>query len=165
MIEFQELRESPTFDVSDFVPPDALNKIGELTFPEEDQVLEVECFRIEAVKCVYSLTRHRIHGHVHYSSVLFLLFAECFWVLALELEERESVGAREGAVARTFLEQTSSSELPQEEFDPYDRNWDGILPIEDDPLARVRLLALELQSSVRLSERVQSLDPFSPEEP
>ena len=105
--------------------------------------------------------RNRIHNRVHYSTTVLILFANCFWVLGLELEEDEIVGEREGAVARHILEENAEEAL-LEEFDPYDRRWDGLLALEDDPLTRMRVLVSQLRASIALSNELAELEPFTP---
>ncbi len=102
-------------------------------------VLEVDCFDIPPAKCVMTEARYRIHDRVNYSAKILILFAECFWVLGLEQEEGEVIGEREGAVARHILQENAGAALSME-FDPYERRWDGLLALENDPLTRMRVL-------------------------
>jgi len=64
-------------------------------------------------------------------------------MLQLEIEEDADLGEREGAVARRILDENLGEEFPTIDFNPYERRWDGMLPIEDDPLTRLRLLRHE----------------------
>jgi TPR repeat protein len=130
--------------------------------PEQISMLEIACFEVRSARCVLAVSRHRLHGTVRYSAGLFVLFGSCFWLLKLSIEEHEIVGEREGAVARQFLERSLASEFPLGEFDPYDRRWDGIVPIEDDPLTRMRILVDQLRESITFGDRVAGLEPFAP---
>jgi TPR repeat protein len=164
MTDFQEYVESPSFDMKEFdkeleALPDLTRKILS-RLPESLSVLDVDCFKVQAVKCVSVLTRHRSDGHVHFSASLIILLKECFWILGLEVEDDELVGVREGAVAHLVLDQKESGATTIESFDPYNSRWDGLIPIDEDPLTRVRLLAAELRKSLQLSVKVTMLEPF-----
>jgi Flp pilus assembly protein TadD len=130
--------------------------------PEQISLLETACFEIPPARCVLAVTRHRLQGSVHYTTGLFVLFSTCFWLLKLSVEEHENVGEREGAVARRILERSAGAEIPGDDFDPYDRQWDGIVPIEDDPLTRMRMLVDRLRSSICFAGPVAGFDPFAP---
>jgi hypothetical protein len=45
-------------------------------------------------------------------------------------------------------------------FDPDHHYWDGIAPIERDPVAQLRQLTRALEHSVRLGPEVAGLEPF-----
>jgi hypothetical protein len=47
-----------------------------------------------------------------------------------------------------------------EEFDPYHRQWDGIIPVKDDPLTRMRLLVSRLRNSIEFRNDVNDLETF-----
>jgi hypothetical protein len=123
-------------------------------------LIGVECDALAGTKCVLTEQRQRRGERVHYTFGLMILFAECFWYLGLDLEEAENVGEREGAVARTVLERNELGEAEAVLFDPYDRRWDGLLPLENDPLTRIRLLSLRLRDSIQLGDRALALELF-----
>jgi Flp pilus assembly protein TadD len=133
-----------------------------LEIPEQISLLEIACIEIPPARCVLAVTRHRWHGSVHYSTGLFVLFGTCFWLLKLSVEESEMVGEREGAVARQILERSLGADFPLDDFDPYDRQWDGIVPIEDDPLTRMRILTDRLRQSIQFAEQVGGFELFAP---
>ncbi len=83
-------------------------------------------------------------------------------MLWLELEEDELVGEREGAVARHILELNAAEALIKE-FNPYERRWDGLVALEDDPLTRMRVLVVELRASIMLGNELAELERFTPE--
>jgi len=149
---------SPTFQRDDL--PDAVQKYVPTELPEQTSLLDVDVFEVGPAKCTQMISRHRDHGEVHYASSISVMFAECFWVLGIELIEGAAVGEREGAVARSVLEAGPDTTLP--EFDPYDRKWDGMIPIEDDPLTRLRVLTQQLRDSITLGDNLSGLDPFVP---
>jgi len=128
--------------------------------PEQVSLLELDCFERQSAKCVAAATRHRRSGDVRYAAGLFILFRECFWVIQLEVVESGDVGEREGAVAHHILERSASADAPIAAFDPYDRQWDGMAPIENDPLTRMRLLMARLQASLSFDPAVNLLEPF-----
>jgi hypothetical protein len=106
-------------------------------------------------------TRHRAQGHVHYSTTVSVLFAECFWSLGLEVHDDDPlVGEREGAVACHILDGATTLETPVIDLSPYDRKWDGIVPLEHDPLARMRELVARLRDSITLNREVLGFKPF-----
>jgi hypothetical protein len=156
-----EMVESPSFDIEEFELPEWLGTATTI-LPEQTNLLEIECFAIEPAKCVAMTVRRRIHGKVHYGSTIFLLFDECSWMLQLEIEEDANLGEREGAVARHILDGNLS--VPIVDFNPYERRWDGMVPIEHDPLTRLRLLVTSLCDSIQLVDRVALLTPFSTED-
>ena len=162
MIEFQDYVESPSFDVGDLEIPKALQSIDFTRFPTGMNVLDVECFEIDNARCVLTLTRHRIEDVAHFSALIFVLFSECFWLFGIEIEANELVGAREGAVAGVVIDQRASGVLGNSRFDPYDSKWDGLIPLEDDPLTRIRILVQELRQSIQLDESLLDLATFRP---
>jgi hypothetical protein len=163
-LEFQDLVESPSFSLQDLDLPEEYERYRPSELPDQISLLEVECFEIAFAKCVLATYRHRSHGGVHYSAGLFVLFDECFWMFQLEVEEGEDVGGREGAVARRILDRNMEADLPLDSFDPYDRIWDGLLSIDDDPLTRMRFLITRLRDSIHLGDNLMELAPFSPDD-
>jgi hypothetical protein len=163
MLEYQGYLESPSFDARNFELPDELSYIDPSMLPSQMSPLEVDCFLIEGAKCVFVLTRHRASDTVGYTAMIFILFDVCFWLLAIEMDERDYVGKREGAVARIVLDSIEPDDVSGATFDPYDRTWDGLLLIENDPLTQIRSLADALRESIRLSESIVQLAPFNPE--
>lgn len=59
-----------------------------------------------------------------------------------------------------MLQDDLTSTLP--EFNPYEQKWDGIIPIENDPLTRLRVLVRQLKESMTLGGNLVELDPFLP---
>jgi Flp pilus assembly protein TadD len=161
LLEILGQMESPSLSIDDLDLPEWFGRHRPLELPEHIRLLEIECFEIRPAQCVLAMTRHRMHGVIHYSAGLFILFRDCFWLLQLEVVEQDAVGEREGAVAHRILERHEAAESPIDAFDPYDRQWDGMVPIEDDPLTRMRLLALELRESIALGPRLLGLEPFA----
>jgi hypothetical protein len=87
-----------------------------------------------------------------------ILFAEFYWLLGLEVRVDDGlVEERADAVARAAR---SDSKTSTGEFDPYDRQWDGLMPIERDPLTRMRLLVSRLTDSIKLDDGLLRLKPF-----
>jgi TPR repeat protein len=158
-----ELIQSPDFHFEDLDLPDQLQKHLPATLAEQARLLDINLCEIQTARCVLTTIRQIFHGEVRYSAGIMLLFAECYWSLALEVKENPlSVGEREGAAARMILEASTTAEIPTDEFDPYDRKWDGLVPIEQDPLTRVRLLADRLRDSIELDDRLTRLARFAP---
>jgi hypothetical protein len=162
MIAGQQFVESPTFRIEDV--PAELQKYVPKELPEQVNLLHIELFEIPPAKCILMETRHRSHGSVHYSSAIMILFAECFWILTIEMEENaDLVGEREGAVARSILDGATSDETLMGEVDPYDRLWDGFVPLEHDPLTRMRSSVVRLRGSIQLGRDLLELEPYAPE--
>ena len=158
-----ELLESPTFRLEDFGPPEGVPEVIRKQMerlPTQVNLLEIELVEIARARCIVITTRHRANGDVHYSCSMMLLFAECYWILQLEVEEHGLVGAREGAVARAVREASTTSQPSMTEFDPYERRWDGIVPIEEDPLTRLRFLVDRLRNSIQLDRSLGDLAIF-----
>jgi len=153
---------SPTRHIGALELPEWFGRHRPTIWPEHILLLEVDCFEIGPARCVLATTRHRLQGTIHYSTGIFVLFNDCYWLLQLEVEEREDVGEREGAVAQRILDRNAAANTPIDFFDPYDRQWDGIVPIEDDPLTRIRLLVTRLRDSIRLDGGLAALEPFAP---
>ena len=160
VMAMQSLVDSPEFRKEDL--PESLQPYLPDELPEQVSLLDLDLFEVSWAKCVQMVTRHRTYGHVHYASGVMVLFAECFWMVGIELVESEFVGEREGAVANALLAESlpGSGQLPA--FDPYERRWDGIVPLEDDPLARLRILVNRLQESLALGGALSDLPPFVP---
>jgi TPR repeat protein len=160
--EILGLMESPTQNIEDLDLPEWFGRHRPTQAPELIKLLEIECFEIQPAQCVLAMTRHRMRGVIHYSAGLFILFRQCFWLLQLQVEEHEALGEREGAVAHRILDRNVTAASPIEDFNPYDRQWDGIVPIEDDPLTRMRLLVARLRKSITLGDHLAELEPFAP---
>jgi hypothetical protein len=84
-------------------------------------------------------------------------------MLGLEIKEEEDVGKREGAIAKVMLDSIVNGVEVIGNFDPYESKWDGLLPIEEDPLTRVRLLSAQLRRSILFKEKTQLLEVFEPD--
>jgi hypothetical protein len=163
MIELQGYLQSPSFDIASLDLEEYLGKINSASMPSQVTLIELDCFLHEGVKCVSSISRHRMKGHVHFLSSTLALFKSCFYLIGIEVEEGEEVGEREGAVAQLALTTSNGGELDEVSFDPYDRRWDGLIPIDKDPLARLRILATHLRRSIHFGEYTASMEPFDPE--
>ncbi len=147
VLETYQLVDAPSFRIDELLLEE-LQKYVPKEIPEQNSLLEIDVFAVDPAKCIVVTTRHRTHDKVHYASGVVVLFAECFWTLGLEMTEDEPVGEREGAVARRILEGGAVAEVLAGEFDPYDRRWDGLVPLEHDPLSRLRVLATRLRESI-----------------
>jgi len=161
VLETYRLVDAPSFRIDELLPEE-FQKYVPKEIPEQNSLLEIDRFDVGSAKCIAVTTRHRTHDKVHYASGVVVLFAECFWTLGLEMTEDEPVGEREGAVARRVLDRDPTVEVPTGEFDPYDRRWDGLVPLEHDPLSRLRVLAARLRESIRLGTNLLGLEPFEP---
>lgn len=158
--EMQELIEqiaSPTFNSNELDLPEEFGLVNIDSIPKQVSLLDVERFQISGANCLVIVSRHRMHGAVHYSSATLICFPECTWILSIELEEAELVGAREAAVAR--LEMDDSEVLPSRIVgsDPYDQMWDGLIALHDDPLTRIRQMTSILRESIVLGESAMNL--------
>lgn len=163
-LEMQELVASPTFSLQEDIPAQSHKYFRTSEFPQQTALLDVESFEVVPAKCVVMENRHRSHERVHYSTGMMILFAACFWVIAVDVEEEKAtVGERESSVARYLLESGAAEDSPGT-FNPYDRRWDGLVPIEHDPLTRMRLLTARLRTSIRLGAGTSQLEPFAPED-
>jgi len=60
-------------------------------------------------------------------------------------------------VARAVLAASDGVDVIGTTFNPYEQKWDGIVPIEIDPLTRVRFLVKELRSSIILGPATDHL--------
>lgn len=163
LIATEGLLRSRSISVKDLDPTMRLGKHLALdASPEQTTLLGVATHDIASAKCVQVIQRDRARGSVLYVARLMLLFAECWWLLQLELHEDEDVGVREAAVITRVLDDALPRDLLNVTFDPYDAKWDGLVPVEHDPLTRIRLLMDQLRRSVQLSPELRDLDPFSP---
>jgi TPR repeat protein len=156
------LVQSPTRPIDGLDLPEWFGRHRPTVWPEHILLLDVDCFEIGPARCVLATTRHRLHETIHYSTGIFVLFNQCYWLLQLQVEEGDDVGEREGAVAQRILNRNAAADTPIDLFDPYDRQWDGIVPIEDDPLTRMRVLVTRLRDSIRLNGGLAALEPFAP---
>jgi hypothetical protein len=162
LLELQEYVASTSFDVADLEVPEQFGKF-DLTMIGQTSLLEVESFKVGHAKCIGVLTRHRSEEEIHFAFATFVIFQDRFWMLGIELVDEALAGKREGEVARLLLDQIEPVEVSEQKFDPYERKWDGLIPIEDDPLTRIHILSLELRNSIRLGEPTHSLEPFVPD--
>ena len=162
LVALQGLVESPTFRIENEDIPDQMRRYIPAHLPKMSALLEVSLFEVGPAKGVLTASRMLSEGHVHFATNLMVLFAECFWVLGLDIEEGEDdLGEREAAVARTVLDAMTSTEPPVGDFDPYDRRWDGVVPLENDPLTRIRVLVTQLRESIKLGDLAAGLAPFT----
>jgi tetratricopeptide (TPR) repeat protein len=158
-LEMQGFANSPTFTLADV--PEVLRKYVPSELPQQISLLDVDLFEVSIAKGVLMTSRHRAHGDVHYAASILLMFAECFWWVGIEVREGSEVGKREGAVASVAMNTpTDGTLLPA--FDPYEREWDGIVPLVDDPLSRLRILGNRLVRSIKLGDGTADLHPFEP---
>ena len=148
-MEVQGLLNAPTFTREDL--PELFRDYLPSELSEQVSLLDVELFEVHPAKGVLVTSRHRAHDDVHYSAAIMVMFAECFWTFTVELQEGADVGEREGAVARIALDTAVDGDVFPE-FDPYERKWDGIVPLDKDPLARLRILAARLVGSISLGD-------------
>jgi TPR repeat protein len=156
------LTESPDFSFEDLQrSPDWEGALSSVIYPEQMDVLDVECLGLHRAKCVLLTIRQRVHDKVLYSAGIFILFKQCFWILRIDVYEEGSLGEREGAVAHRILDGWTA-QSPTAPFDPYDPQWDGIVAVENDPLVRVRLLALRLKESIDVSGIGSQMEVFAP---
>jgi TPR repeat protein len=157
-----DLVGSQTLDPPGLDLPDQVSWLVEAADLGRITVLDVECFEVGPAKCILHVFRRFRAAGAAYVAGIMVLFAECCWVLSIELGEGSEIGKREGEVARHVMEGLESPSGA--ELDPYDGRWDGIVALEDDPLTRTRLLADRLRDSIQLSGRVAELAPFVPKE-
>jgi hypothetical protein len=86
--------------------------------------------------------------------------AKCYWIFAIVVPGGGTyVGEREGAVARAMLDESRGVDA---QFNPYERRLDEIVPIERDPLTRLRLLTTQFQDWMTLGGDLRILEPFEP---
>jgi TPR repeat protein len=127
--------------------------------PEVGHLIELEVVESLPARCLSVTTRHGKGGIVHFDARVLVLFADRFWALVLDVEEDpNAVGDREAAVAHVLLE--TGETAVGESFDPYDRRWDGLLPVEHDALTRLRLLAPRIRESLSFSDDALRLPPL-----
>jgi TPR repeat protein len=165
--EFSELMaqmNSPTFQASDLEIFEKFGIIDAEHIPKQGSLLDLKRFKLDNANCLVSISRHRMHEEVHYASSILICFAECSWLLGIELDEPELVGAREAAVARLEIDERGLGFSDGDSLDPYDPRFDGLIPIEEDPLTRIRQLTKTLIDSLRLGEVALRLDPLEVED-
>jgi TPR repeat protein len=162
VLSSMELREPLSIVLADVDLPEALEIFRNMVLPDENLLLDLELFEVGSARGFYTIARQRQNGMVNYLAAFLLLFRDCYWIFQISVAEEEMIGEREGAVAAQFLDaQISSSTLP-EKFDPYGKEWDGLVPLESDPLTRARLLAAKLRDSLSLGPVALQLDPWVP---
>ena len=143
------------------------NMVSEASLPEVPAVnslIDVGVTSIQGVPTVAVTSRQGYEGKFRFGTTLMVSFKTCFWTLRIEVEETDPIGEREGAVFRSVLEQSSTIDDPAVVVDPYDRRWDGLIPLESDPLSRLRVLVGGIISSMQFGPMVSQLEPFSDHE-
>jgi hypothetical protein len=143
------------------------NMVSEANLPEVPTVnglIAVGVTSIQGVPTVAVTSRQGYEGKFRFGTTLMVLFKTCFWTLRIEVEESDPIGEREGAVFRSVLDQSSKMVDPAAVVDPYDRRWDGLIPLESDPLSRLRVLVGGIISSLQFGPMVSQLEPFTDHE-
>jgi TPR repeat protein len=160
------LSEQDFVEIADHLPESFpfRQMVAEGRCPQPTGVLDLELFTLGPAHCVANTARVRDGSKVRYGSGVMILFAECFWNIGVSIEDEGLVGSREAAVARQLMGETPD-DLLTTTFDPYDRRWDGIVPLEEDPLTRVRMLGQRLRESLELDDAINDVPPFEPPGP
>jgi TPR repeat protein len=163
ILEFQGYIEAPDFDpqaVLSAIKTD-LPERAPFVIPDQSLLIDVDLLEKDRAKCILTGARLVNGRQVQYHSSLLVLFADRFWVLALGITEIHPVGEREAMVARSLLEEGLDPEATRP-YDPYDRRWDGLLPIEKEPLTWIRLLGRRLVDSLVFGPETSELELFDP---
>ena len=141
------------------------NLVPHPTLPDElpslNSLIDVEVASLQGVPTVAITSRQRFEGKIHFGTTLLIMFKTCFWTLRVEAEDPDPIGEREGAVFRAVLDESSEFDDPAEVVDPYERRWDGLIPLESDPLRRLRVLTGGIVSTIQFGPMVSHLDPFT----
>jgi tetratricopeptide (TPR) repeat protein len=130
-----------------------------IRLPEGSSLVDISIADKRA-KLVTLVVRSDIRSQIHYTATTYVLFAAAWWTLQIDIQEDEPIGNREAAVMRKILDESGVNAMTNTEFHPYDIQWDGLLPVESDPLSRVRSLSDRLLSSLVLSKEALELEPF-----
>ena len=156
------LVESGEIDLSDLVEEGSYYGFDvPRVLPTQALLIDCTVYPIDEVPCVEMVLRTRISSAVHFTSNTFVLFANSFWVLQIDVREQEPIGEREGSVAHVVLETRATPDTALT-FDPYDKQWDGLVPVESDPLTRLRSLSMRLRKSISLGDQALCLERFDP---
>jgi TPR repeat protein len=158
--EMQELIEeiaSPTFDSNQLDIPEEFGLVNIDAMPKQVSLLDVGRFKISGANCLAIVSRHRMHDAVHYSSATLICLPVCTWILTIELEEAELVGAREAAVARLEMDDGDLLLSQIDGSDPYDPKWDGLIALNDDPLTSILKMTSVLRQSIALTDSAMNL--------
>jgi hypothetical protein len=126
---------------------------------DECRLLDVEVRSVASVRSVIAVVRMREAARTSFQSTVFIPFARCFWTLQVGLFGVDS-SLRERMVEDLVLNHPSVDPFDVTSFDPDHHYWDGIAPIERDPVAQLRQLTRALEHSVRLGPEVAGLEPF-----
>lgn len=156
----QGMVESKTFSVGNLEGMEELQRCFPNQLPDQTSLLDVEVFAVSRARCIATTTRNRFQDVVVYTTTTMVLFEKCFWLLTLEIKENQLVGEREGAVIRYLLQNVKSLDEREPMFDPYDRKWDGLIPLKQDPLSQLRVIGLQLRNSISLSNLTDDLEPY-----
>ncbi len=158
-----ELYESGNIDLDDLLEDSARYGLQiPNALPTQQLLLDCTVYPRGEARCIEVVMRSRTNGDVHFTSSTFVTFATSFWVLQLDVREEDPIGEREGAAARAMLEARPDLPAGELEFDPYDPQWDGVVPVESDPLTRLRSLTAQLRQSITIGEEALGLDRFDP---
>ena len=120
----------PTCPIDELELPEWFGRHRPTVWPEHILLLDVDCFEIGPARCVLATTHSGSTRRFTTPPESSSCSNQCYWLLQLEVEEGDDVGEPEGAVAQRILNRTASADSPIDIFDPYDRQWDGIVPIE-----------------------------------
>jgi hypothetical protein len=85
-----------------------------------------------------------------YYSTVHVLFANRFWVLRLEVVDDEHHTSRETAVLSAMLASSDDLDSFAESPGLFSRFYDGMVPLERDPVARIRRLTDRLVRSLEI---------------
>jgi hypothetical protein len=163
LMQALDLLDSEDFDMNDLLDEGARYGMRAPTvLPAQTLLLECRVYPGDEAPRVEVVVRTRTNGDVHFTSNIFVLFASSFWLLQLDIREEDPIGEREGAVARVVLEAGPDTAGSHVDFDPYHTRWDGLVPVESDPLTRLRSLAAQIRDSTSIGEQALGLERFDP---
>jgi hypothetical protein len=130
--------------------------------PQSSDLIDVSLHIHDSSTITTAIVRAVQGMHPIYYSSVHILFAQRFWVLRLEIIDDEHHTERETVALVSTL--TSSDDLTELEESPplYSRYFDGVVPLESDPVARIRKLTDRLTRSIQLTPEVLSQPRYQP---
>jgi hypothetical protein len=117
---------------------------------EKLYLLDFEYSEMDVARIIRLTTRQWTVNKISFETSIFVFAEAATWMIKVGILEMGHVGDREGAVAAKFLQGAQDIRVLESFFNPYEAKWDGILPIEHDPLTRVRFHSGLVMKSLRL---------------
>lgn len=129
---------------------------------DDSELVDVAVYSYRSATITMATIRSVQGMHPIYFSSVHILFANRFWVLRVEIIDDEHHNERELAALDSTLALSDDITALEESPPLYSRYFDGLVPLDQDPVARIRKLTDALARSIDLPDAVLAQEPYRP---